>query len=68
MAEKEAIHLRQCLERGICPTCGGTLVNRIGSGHLSEGVFCSLDCCAKWHEVGLLRRHQDRLKKAERDG
>ena len=36
---------------GRCPECGGTLGHeRIGSGQLADGIFCSLECFARFHE------------------
>ena len=65
MAENEKNYLQECLQKNICPTCQKTLYNKVGSGKLNEGTFCSLDCNAKWHEASLIRRHQARLKKKE---
>jgi hypothetical protein len=34
-----------------CPQCGQPLgEDRIGSGRLADGIFCSLDCIAIFHE------------------
>lgn len=36
-----------------CPECGKPLPSggeRVGSGALADGVFCSLDCQAAFHE------------------
>lgn len=37
---------------GVCPNCGRPLTpeNRIGSGRISDGIFCGLDCIATFHE------------------
>jgi len=37
---------------GRCPNCGHTLGpgRRVGSGSHSDGVFCSLDCQATFHQ------------------
>ena len=67
MAENEDLYLRQCLEQNICPVCQQPIAQKMGTGQLKEGVFCSLDCYAKWNETSLIRRHQDRVKKANPD-
>jgi hypothetical protein len=37
-------------ELGVCPNCDKPLgEDRVGSGRLSDGVFCSLDCIAMFH-------------------
>lgn len=34
-----------------CPECGGPLGSeRVGSGQLANGVFCSLACIADFHK------------------
>lgn len=65
MAENEKDYLRNCLEQNICPTCQKELSNKVGSGKLEEGTFCSLECNAKWHEAAFIKRHRDRLKNKE---
>lgn len=35
--------------RGICPNCGEQLGSeRVGTGSLADGVFCSLGCLTKF--------------------
>jgi hypothetical protein len=63
MADDEQAYLRQCREQGLCPTCQRPLTNRVGSGQFKDGVFCSLDCSARWHAAALVKRHQERTKK-----
>lgn len=67
MAENEETYLRQCLEQNICPVCKSPIKEKFGSGQFKDGVFCSLDCYAKWNEALLLRRHHARLKKEKSD-
>ncbi len=67
MAENEEEYLHRCLEQNICPVCQQTIVKRFGSGQIKDGVFCSLDCYAKWHDALLKRRHQDRAQKGDSD-
>lgn len=35
-----------------CPRCGQPIApeSRVGSGRISDGYFCSLDCIATFHE------------------
>jgi hypothetical protein len=36
--------------RDVCPNCGEQLADeRVGSGSLAAGVFCSLECLARFH-------------------
>jgi hypothetical protein len=58
MAEAEQKYLAQCRTNGVCPACHGELSQRIGSGKLDDGVFCSLDCYASWHRASLVQRHK----------
>ncbi|MDP1680219.1 MAG: hypothetical protein Q8L39_00395 [Burkholderiales bacterium] len=67
MAENEEDYLRQCLEQNICPVCQQPITKKFGSGEFKIGVFCSLDCFAKWNEAALIRRHQDRVQKNKSD-
>ena len=60
MAEAEQGYLAQCRANGICPVCHNQLAQRIGSGKLDDGVFCSMDCYAKWHGASLVQRHKMR--------
>ncbi len=42
---------------GLCPRCRRPLgPGRVGSGALRDGVFCSLDCQAAFHEGYFLER------------
>ena len=67
MAADEEDYLRQCLERNVCPVCQKPITRKFGSGQLKDGVFCSLECHGKWHEVALLRRHNDRVQRGSSD-
>lgn len=67
MAENEEGYLRQCLEQNICPVCQKPITQKVGSGQLKDGAFCSLDCYAKWSEALLIRRHQVRIQKSKSD-
>lgn len=44
--EATRLFLASCLERQICPTCGGNLTqtNRYGTGSLRDGIYCSMAC------------------------
>jgi hypothetical protein len=33
-----------------CPQCHQPLTDRVGSGALRDGVFCSLSCFAEFHD------------------
>jgi ribosomal protein L37AE/L43A len=35
--------------RDVCPECEKPLTDRVGTGALADGVFCSLECQAKFH-------------------
>jgi hypothetical protein len=40
----------EALERDVCPQCGKPLAgDRVGTGSLADGVFCSLKCIAEFH-------------------
>lgn len=44
---------------GRCPECWGTLrADRVGSGRIADGIFCSLDCFSTFHAGYLLERAQ----------
>ena len=47
----DIVRLRACAEQKLCPSCGQEYdVGRgYGSGRLDDGLFCSLDCFAKFH-------------------
>lgn len=59
MAEHERNILLDCARRGVCPACGKPTVTKIGTGRVEDGVFCSLDCNAKWRGAELVRKHQE---------
>jgi hypothetical protein len=43
--------IRRAAQDGVCPQCGVALDNnRVGSGRLADGVFCSLGCMTTFHE------------------
>jgi len=67
MAENDAIYLRRCLDQGICAVCQQPLTTKVGSGQFKDGVFCSLDCHARWHEALLRRQHQNRPQNGSPD-
>jgi hypothetical protein len=52
--------IRDAAERNVCPRCGKPLEReeRIGSGRVADGVFCSLGCYAEFHSEHLLERQQ----------
>ena len=67
MAETEQKYLAQCRANGICAACHNELVQRIGSGKLGDGVFCSLACYANWHSASLVERHKMRTMRSSHD-
>jgi hypothetical protein len=67
MTEHEENYLAICLQKTICPVCGNVLKSRVGSGSAKKGVFCSLDCYARWNEGVMQKKLQDRLKKVKPD-
>jgi hypothetical protein len=67
MAESDETYLRECLQSKICPTCQTPFEKGVGGGQPKDGLFCSLDCYAKWHEEMLIRRHRNRLVKPNTD-
>ncbi len=68
MSENEKDYLEQCLAKNMCPTCQKPMTTKVGTGQFKDGVFCSLDCQAKWHENAMIKRHLERLKKEQSDG
>lgn len=58
MAESEENYLRTCLDRSICPFCKREVPpgQRVGSGARCDGVFCSLDCYARYHALTIRER------------
>lgn len=49
--------IETALEREVCPNCGEALGrDRVGSGRLADGVFCSLGWQATFHEEYYARR------------
>ena len=44
-------HKERCLEGHICPQCGQDVGAGIGTGRLSDGIFCSLSCYANFRAV-----------------
>jgi hypothetical protein len=50
MDEGKQERIAAAAREGNCPECGCRLDrDRIGSGRLADGVFCSLDCLASFH-------------------
>ena len=62
MDTTETVYLKHCLERKKCPYCGRDLVDgqRVGTGRFDDGVFCSLDCFAKYSQSDFSTRPQRR--------
>jgi hypothetical protein len=58
MAFSEATHLKTLRERNECPSCHNKIPpeKRVGSGQNAGGVFCSLDCYAKYHALELIEK------------
>jgi hypothetical protein len=53
MTQDQVQRIAEGHERGICPQCGVSVAEpapRVGSGAISEGLFCSLDCQAVFYE------------------
>jgi hypothetical protein len=67
MAETEQSYLAQCRVNGACPACHNELVQRMGSGRVDDGVFCSLTCYANWNSSSLVQRHKMRTMRACHD-
>lgn len=67
MAEADKSYLNNCRDANRCPTCQGPLTTRVGTGSFKDGVFCSLECQAKWHSPAMQLRHLERLRKAKAD-
>lgn len=61
--EDEKSYLGSCLEKNICPTCQQPIIEKFGSGQKRDGVFCSLDCVAKWRGTALARKNQGTPRK-----
>lgn len=54
-ARRQAIY--EASKSDSCPHCGILLAKtRFGSGRHSDGVFCSLDCLATFHDDYYLQR------------
>lgn len=68
MSEQQATYLAECLKKAICPACQKHLVERHGSGQFKDGVFCSLDCEAKWRGEEIRQRHLTRSKQERKSG
>jgi hypothetical protein len=47
--------------RGVCPNCGKNIKpgHGVGSGSMSQGYFCSLECAAAFHEEYYQQRADD---------
>ena len=58
VADHERKLLLKCAEDGVCPLCGKPTIEKVGSGRVEDGVFCSLDCVAKWRGAELVRKYQ----------
>jgi len=58
MGESEKEYLLDLANANICPNCGKAIPDstRIGTGKKTDGVFCSLDCLAQYHETELIER------------
>lgn len=58
MASDETNYLQALRKKRICPYCGNTIKagQNIGTGDPSKGVFCSLDCFAKFYELELAEK------------
>ncbi len=65
MAESDTERLKRLYKERICPYCGKQISESagVGSGRVSEGRFCSLDCYAKYYEHELAQRHLRHLEK-----
>lgn len=54
-AEKRS-RIAEAAAKDICPECGKPLTDRVGTGSLVDGVFCSLNCQATFHHEYYLAR------------
>ena len=68
MARSEEEYLLELASKNICPYCGKPIPEgkRIGAGANRKGVFCSLDCYARYYEQELKLRAQRVAELAER--
>jgi len=49
--EQKRRRIEAAREHEVCPNCGKALdEERVGSGRLADGVFCSLGCLAAFHD------------------
>jgi len=58
MAGSEEEDLTDLWEKNICPHRGKNIPEgkRIGTGKISQGGFCSLDCYASYYKLDLAER------------
>ena len=70
MAEREERYLRHGLEKGICPSCGGSSIKgtRVGTGQFKDGVFCSLGCQAEYYKLEYAQKFALMKEKWNSDG
>jgi len=69
MSETDEKYLLEAWDKNICPTCGKSIPERGGTGlgRKKDGRFCSLDCLAKYHGPAMQKRHEQRLKRKQRE-
>jgi len=60
MAISESSYLKDLWERSLCPYCHTRIPEsaRVGSGRISDGGFCSLECFSRYHELDLIKKAQ----------
>ncbi len=51
LREQLRLHKEACFRARICPECGNHVGQGIGTGSLSDGIFCSLNCHANFRLV-----------------
>lgn len=55
--ERISSHIEECRLQGVCPSCGGPCSPGFGTGRMSDGVFCSLECFRSFRD-----EYHNRLK------
>ena len=43
-------HVAECYETNTCPECSNSFEQGLGSGKITDGLFCSLSCFAEFRQ------------------